>query len=40
VGGSDELEELVGILADVRLGVVTGNVVPLDAVLVDVVQNA
>ena len=36
---SDELEELVGVLADVRLGVVAGDVVPLDAVGVEVVQD-
>ena len=39
MGGPDELQKLFGIFADVGLGVVARNVVPLDAVLVDVVQN-
>ena len=33
-------EELLRVLADEGLGVVAGNVVPLDAVLVDVVEDA
>ena len=40
MGGSDELQELFRVLADEGLGVVAGDVVPLDAVLVDVVQDA
>merc|ERR1711994_909108 len=36
----DVLQQLVGVLADERLGVVAGDVVPFDTVLVDVVQNA
>ena len=37
--GLDELEELVRVLADEGLGVVAGDVVPLDAVVVDVVEH-
>ena len=40
MGGSDELQELFRVLADEGLGVVAGDVVPLDAALVDVVQDA
>ena len=40
MSGLHELQELVRILAYERLGVVAGNVVPLDAVVVDVVQHA
>ena len=40
MGGTDELQELVRVLADVGLGVVAGDVVPFDSVLVDVVEDA
>lgn len=40
VGGSDELEERGRVLADDVLGVVAANVVPDDAVLVDVVEDS
>ncbi len=38
--GLDELEELVWVLADEGFGVVAGDVVPLDAVVVDIVEDA
>lgn len=38
--GTDELQELVRVLADVGLGVVAGDVVPFDSVLVDVVEDS
>jgi len=40
MGGTDELQELVRVLADVGLGVVAGDVVPFDSVLVDVVEDS
>ena len=40
VGGSDEVEQRLGIFADDGLGVVAANVVPFNAVLVDVVEDA
>ena len=40
VGGLDKLQQLLRVLADEGLGVVAGNVVPLDPVVVDVVQQA
>ena len=40
MGGPNELQELVGVLADVGLGVVAGDIVPFDSVLVDVVEDA
>ena len=39
VTGTDKVEQLVAVLADERLLVVAGNVVPLDAVVVEVVEN-
>jgi len=36
---SDVLEEVFGIFADEGLGVVTGDVVPFDAVVVDVLEH-
>jgi hypothetical protein len=38
--GLDKLQQLVRVLADEGLGVVAGNVVPLDPVVVDVVEHA
>lgn len=40
VGGPHELEQLVRVLAEEGLGVVAGDVVPFDPVLVDVVEDA
>ena len=40
MSGSNELQELFRVLADEGLGVVARDVVPLDAVLVDVVEDA
>lgn len=39
VSGRDEVEELVAVLAHEGLHVVAGHVVPLDAVVVEVVQD-
>jgi len=38
--GLDILEKLLRVLADEGLGVVAGDVMPLDSVIVDVVQNS
>jgi len=40
MGGPHEFQELFGVLTDEGLGVVASDVVPLDAVLIDVVQDA
>lgn len=39
VGGSDEVEQRLGVFANDGLGVVAANVVPFNAVLVDIVEN-
>ena len=39
VAGADEVEQLVAVLADEGLEVVAGHVVPVDAVVVEVVQD-